>query len=235
MENMMNRKTIQNQNYLKHIKQALNYSAIGSLGIVVAATISGCGGGDSQSSNENNNSSQNTMTEVKEAKNMFFVIQENDKGGYDVVEKHPTSGETRALLKDKDGNERMLSEAEIKKLAEEEAKKVEDGTSNLIQEGGANAGGMSLGETILAAAGGAILGSLIGNAIANKMNNNQNFQQSQRNSMNRTSAISRSVNKPSMNKTTPTTGSSKPTATKSGFFNKQSTNNTTKTTNSFGG
>jgi hypothetical protein len=226
----MSKKATENKNYSKHIKKAINYSTIGTMGLLLAATFTGCG--EKQESNQNSSASQNTMTEVNEAKNMFFVIQENEKGGYDVVEKHPTSGETRALLRDKDGNERMMSEAEIKKLAEEEAAKVENGTSNLTQEGGANPGGMSLGETILAAAGGAILGSLIGNAIANKMMNNQNFQQSQRNSMNRTSAISRSVNKPMNKATTPKPGSSKPTATKSGFFNKSST---AKTTSSFGG
>jgi hypothetical protein len=222
-----------NKDFSKHIKSAVKYSTIGTMGILLASVMTGCG--DKQESN-NSSSSQNTMSQVNEAKNMFFVIQENENGGYDVVEKHPTSGDTRALLRDKDGNERMMSEAEIKKLAEEEAAKVDNGTSNLTQEGGANPSGMSLGETILAAAGGAILGSLIGNAIANKMMNNQNFQQSQRNSMNRTSSISRSVNKtPAKNMSKPAAGSSKPTATKSGFFNKPSSTSSTKSTSSFGG
>ena len=109
------------------------------------------------------------------------------------------------------GTEKLLSEEELKKLAEVEAKKVENNTSNLTKENSAqmHGGGMSLGETILASAAGA----LIGGYIANKLFNNPNFQNNQR--MNTPSQMSQPVNKaPSAASSAASTGA-KP---QSGFF-----------------
>jgi hypothetical protein len=101
------------------------------------------------------------------------------EGRYKVIEQYPANGPSRAILKDINGTEKLLSEAELKALAEVEAKKVENNTSNLTKapnESSMHSGGMSLGETILASAAGA----LIGGYIANKLFNNPNFQAHQR-------------------------------------------------------
>lgn len=69
---------------------------------------------------------------------------------------------------------------------------------------------MSLGETLLASAAGAILGSWIGS----KLFNNQNFANQQRGAFSNQSAYQRSVNSFNKAGTTSSTSSAK----KSGFF-----------------
>jgi hypothetical protein len=207
---------MKNKNFLKHLKKGLNYSVVGSIGLVVASTLSGCG-------DETPKETQ-VFSDVSKAQNTFFVIEEKPKGSFTVLEKHPTSGPTRAIVRDENGNERILNEDEIKKLAQAEAQKVENGTSNLMSEN--SGGGLSLGEAILAGAGGALLGSLVGNMIANKMMNNNNFQQAQRQANTQRSAITRSAtNKPTTSKTT----TSNP---KSGFFGSKTTS-TSKTSKNY--
>jgi hypothetical protein len=123
---------------------------------------------------------------------------------YKLVEKHPTSGPSRAILRDQEGNERFLTEDELKAIAEQEAAKVEEGTSRLTQDPATHSGGMSLGETLLAAAA----GSLIGGMLANRLAGNSNFKRTQQQygGGRPTSSISQPYNK---------TAKSQP---KSGFF-----------------
>ena len=89
----------------------------------------------------------------------------------------PTTGPSRALIRTKDENgttsERIMSEAEMKALADQEYKKVQEGKSELNSE--PKSEGLGLGGTILAAAGGALLG----NMIANSLMNNSNFRKNQ--------------------------------------------------------
>ncbi len=159
---------------MKHIKKAVSYSMAGSIGLSVIASLGGCsdqgvpppdmqGFGDQQGENQESN--------------YFLVVEQVNVSPdeYKVIEKHPTTGPSRAILRGMDGTERFLSEAELKKLAEEEAAKVESGTSRLTQENTMQSGGMSLGETILAAAA----GSLIGGMLANRLMGNRNFQKAQ--------------------------------------------------------
>jgi hypothetical protein len=162
--------------FKKHIKTAKNYSVVGTFSAIALASIYGC------EQKQGNFDEQTT--------NQFFVIQKKVDGSFEVIEQHPTTGPTRAILRDVDGKERFLSEEEIKQIALEEKAKIENGQSNLTREN--RGGGMSLGETIMAAAGGALLGSLIGNALANKLNKNSNFQNRQ-NTARRTSGFSRSA------------------------------------------
>lgn len=156
------------KHYIKKISQV---SAFGSIAVLAALALSGC----EQKPKEEQTSG---VAEAAKTQGQFMVIQEVEKDKYKVVEQYPTNGPSRAILKELNGTERLLSEDELKKLAEEEAKKVENNTSNLTKEGGAqmHGGGMSLGETILASAAGA----LIGGYIANKLFNNPNFQANQR-------------------------------------------------------
>jgi hypothetical protein len=216
---------MENKKFLKHLKKGINYSVVGSLGLVVVGALSGCG--------EKKEDDKQVFSQVAEAKNAFFVIEEKPKGSFKVIEQHPTTGPTRAILRDADGNEKMISEAELKKLAEEEAKKVEAGTSNLTNGNLEQGGGMSFGEALLAGAMGGMLGSLVGNAIANKMSNNQNFQQAQRQASKGRTTISRPAT--SAGSTSKTTTTSKP---KSGYFGSSSTtskSSTTSSTSTYGG
>ena len=159
------------KHYIKKISQV---SAFGSVAVLAALAISGCG----EKPQEEAKQSGQSVSEASKAQGQFLVIQEVAKDKYKVIEQYPANGPSRAILKDMNGTERLLSEDELKKLANEEAKKVENNTSNLTKENSAqmHGGGMSLGETILASAAGA----LIGGYIANKLFNNPNFQANQR-------------------------------------------------------
>ena len=171
-----------------YIKKASYYGVAGTIGIMIASSISGC------------------EKPQEEAQNMFIIMQELENGKYEVVEKHPTDGPSRAIVRDRNGNERMMSNEELTMLAQQEAQNVQNGNSNIGENMGS---GMSMGEAILAAATGAILGNLIGNALANSMMNNPRFQATQRQAAKRTSAIQRNT----MNKQ-----KSYNTKSKSGFF-----------------
>ena len=180
----------------QHFKTASRSVVAGTIGIAVLAVLSGC--------EDKNTASQ---ANINDAKNQFLVIVENPKGIYTVTEQYPSSGPSRAVLRDINGKERVIDEAELKQLAQHEASKIEDGTSNLTREN--NQGGLSLGETILAVAGGAMLGNLVGNALSNSLRGNKNFQTRQ-NTAQRNSSINRNVNQ-SPKKTT--------SSSKGGFFN----------------
>jgi hypothetical protein len=159
----------------KHFKNAISYSSVGSLGLVVISAITGCQNKDTQ----------------EQAQNQFFVIVEKPKDQYTVTEQYPTSGPSRAVLRDINGKERVITQEQMRQLVQDDIENVKNGTSNLTNQSG---GGLSLGETLMAAAGGALLGSLIGNALANNLSKNKNFQNRQQ-SAQRKSGFSRNVNK----------------------------------------
>ncbi|OGT88961.1 MAG: hypothetical protein A2286_10460 [Gammaproteobacteria bacterium RIFOXYA12_FULL_61_12] len=157
---------------MRHIKKALSYSIAGSLGLTVIAALNGCG--------KPSQPPQGSIAELnaeQQQQNLFLVIKQTGASPdtYELVEKHPTEGPTRAILRDMNGTERFLTQEELKKIAEQEAAKVEAGSSRLTQNPSMHSGGLSLGETILAAAA----GSLIGGMLANKLMGNPNYQQNQ--------------------------------------------------------
>ena len=158
---------------MKHIKKALSLSIAGALGMTVIGSLSGC----EQASPPND--MQNIGNE-----NMFMVIEQtgSNPDTYNVIEQYPTSGATRAILRDSNGIERFLSEAELKAIAEEEARKVEAGTSRLAQDGAQMTSGLSLGEVLLSAAAGALIGGMMANALMGNKNfrTNQSKYQSSR-------------------------------------------------------
>lgn len=190
-----------------YIKQATSYSMVGSLGLVIAASLQGCGEGlpptDSQQG-------QNSSIADAAAEGYFMVIQQtgNNPDTYELKERYPSSQGTRAVLRDMNGEERVLSEAELKRLAEEEAQKVEAGTSQLSQPTAQNQG-LGLGEMILASAAGALLG----NVLANKLMGNRNFQQHQQRTNQRVQSTMSSTRKPAQNKS-----SNRQSGKRSGFF-----------------
>ncbi len=183
------------------INKALFYSMLGGLGLTLA--LQGCG--PDEQPNQSNNNPNGTISEAaKSEEGLFLVIKQTakDPDAFIIVEKHPSSTGTRALLTDMDGNERMLTEEELKKMAEAEAAKVENGTSNLTQAPAANSPGLSLGETILAGAAGALIGGM----IANKLAGNSNYQQHQYQQQTQTSAYQQ--NQRDINRNTGTSKSS---------------------------
>ena len=159
---------------MRHIKKALSYSIAGSLGLTVIASLQGCSDqGPSQPNMGNFDGGQAGAMD----QNYFLVIEQTGStpDTFKLVEKHPTSGPTRAILRTPDGKERFLSEAELKQIADAEAARVDAGTSRLTEEPSMHAGGLSLGEVLLAAAA----GSLVGGMLANRLASNQNFQRTQ--------------------------------------------------------
>jgi hypothetical protein len=210
---------------MRHIKKALCYSVAGSLGLTVIASLQGCG---DQTPQPPASSGFGTTTTDNLEQNYFLVIEQTGTAPdtYQLLEQHPTDGPTRAILRLPDGTERFLSEAELKEIAEEEAARVEAGTSRLTQEDpGMQSGGLSLGETLLAAAGGALVGGMLANALMG----NRNFQRNRQTygSSRPTAAISQPANRPA-----PAAARAQP---RSGFFGGSSNSSSGRASSSFGG
>ena len=207
---------------LKHIKKAASYAAVGGFGAVVAAGLAGCG--------SDNGGESSALNEAAQKTGAFVIIEETAPGKYKVLEEYPSS-ETRVVLKDINGTERVLSKEEMDKLIAEENAKIDAGTSNLTSPNAQNAqlssGGMSLGETLLASAAGAIIGSWIGN----KLFNNPGYQSQRQSAYKNPSAYSRSVD--SFNKAKATSSAGKSSGGKSGFFSGSSSSSSQ--SSSFGG
>ncbi|EAV9537923.1 hypothetical protein FFH51_04050 [Campylobacter jejuni] len=186
---------------MKKIKKIIQIGMIGGLAAVAGGALAGCG---------SNNDNADTLNQAANAQGAFVIIEETAPGQYKIKDQYP-SDETRVVLKDLNGTERILSKEEMDALIKEEAAKIDNETSNLTKDNGQiSSGGLSLGETLLASAAGAILGSWIGS----KLFNNQNFANQQRGAFSNQSAYQRSVN--SFNKAGTTSSAS--SAKKSGFF-----------------
>ena len=188
---------------MRHIKKALSYSVAGGIGLSVIATLQGCSDQGPQPPSLNGfDSATNDAIE----QNQFLVLEQTGSAPdtYRLVEKHATSGPTRAILRLPDGTERFMSEEELQRIAAEEAARVEAGTSRLTEDPSMHAGGLSLGETLLAAAA----GSLIGGMLANSLMNNRNFQRTQQSygGGRPTAAISQPVNRQAKPTSQPRTG-----------------------------
>ncbi|MCR6571486.1 UPF0323 family lipoprotein [Campylobacter insulaenigrae] len=190
---------------MKHIKTILKLSMISGIAAISAGALSACGNGSNADSN-------NALNQAANTQGAFVIIEETAPNQYKIKDQFP-SDETRVVLKQLDGTERVLSKEEMDKLIQEEAAKIDNGTSNLTNSSNAqmSSGGLSLGETLLASAAGAILGSWIGS----KLFNNQNFTNQQRGAFSNQSAYQRSVS--SFNKAGTATNSASG-AKKSGFF-----------------
>lgn len=189
---------------MKHIKTILKLSMISGIAAISGGALSAC--------SNNTNDSNNALSQAANTQGAFVIIEETAPNQYKIKDQFP-SDETRVVLKQLDGTERVLSKEEMDKLIQEEATKIDNGTSNLTNPNNAqmSSGGLSLGETLLASAAGAILGSWIGS----KLFNNQNFANQQRGAFSNQSAYQRSVNSFNKASTSATSGSS---AKKSGFF-----------------
>lgn len=152
-----------------------NQIILGSMGLIVLSALSGC---------------QSAPQEQAEPKNKFLVVEQLTNGKYVIVEEVPTEGPSHAIIRSKDENgtvhERVLTESEMKELADQEYKKMESGQSELNAE--PHSEGMGLAGTILAAAGGALLGNMIGNALMNNANVRKHQDMSNRSAYHRSSS-----------------------------------------------
>lgn len=209
-----------------YLKLISSYSLVGSLGITILASLQGCGG--DQPPAPPPNAGAGTISEAAKGEAMFMVIQQTgaNPDTYELVEKYPAS-QTRAILKDMNGNERILTEAELKAMAEAEAKKVEAGTSALTQPVAQNQG-LSLGETVLAAAAGALIGGM----LANKLMGNANYQQHQQQ---QASKAQSSISRPAARTDTRAVNPNQAQQPKSGFFGNNTNANPSNRSGSTGG
>ncbi|MCZ6111614.1 UPF0323 family lipoprotein [Campylobacter ureolyticus] len=180
------------------VKKIAAYSLVGGLGLVLAGGLAGCDNG--------------TVNEQQAQQGAFVVIEETAPGKYKILEEFP-SAETRIILKQLDGTEKVLTKEEMDALIRAENQKIENGTSNLTNPNAQiSSGGMGLGEVLLTSVAGAMIGSWIGS----KLFNNPAYQNQRQNAYKNPSAYQRSVN--SFNNAKKTGASSKKTSGKSGFF-----------------
>ena len=198
------------------LRKISNYAMVGGLGAILVVGLVGCG--DKKEENQNN-----AFKEASQKQGAFVVIEEVAPKQYKIVEEYPAN-ETRVILKTLDGKEKILSKEELDELIKEADKKIESNQSPLTNPQ-MSSGGMSLGETILASAAGAILGSWIGS----KLFNNPTYQQQRQRSYT-PSALQRS--KDSFKKKTSTSSSFNKKEPKKGFFSSSSTK---KSSSFFGG
>ncbi len=165
---------------MKYLKRLSQYGSGIGLGVLLVSGITAC---------QQRQTDQESVRPQQQ--NAFVVIEEVSPGKYKIAEEFPAK-ETRIILKKLDGTEKVLTREEMDELIKKEAAKIDAGTSNLTRPEGAqmSAGGMSIGEAILASAAGAIIGSWIGS----KLFNNQNYRQNRRSGYKTPSAYNRSVN-----------------------------------------
>ncbi len=166
----------------RHIKKISSYAVIGSMSAFLVTSLSGCGGSDEQAS-------QPAQKPSIQKEGATVTIEEKPPGTFKIVDEAP-SAITRVILRDANGTERILSQAEIDKLVKEEEAKVEAGTSKLTQppEEVAKDGGMGLAGTLMAS----MAAGMVGSYLMNKLMNNQNYQQNRRTSYKSPQVYSRS-------------------------------------------
>ena len=199
------------------LRKISNYAIVGGLGAFLMLNMTACS--DNSHKNE-----ENAFKEASQKQGAFVVIQEVAPNQYKITDEYPASS-TTIILKKLDGTEKILSKEELDKLIKEADKKIEENKSPLTNPEMSNQG-MSLGETILASAAGAILGSWIGS----KLFNNPTYQQQRERSYKSPSVLQRS--KDSFKKKSSFSSSSSSTK-KSGFF--ASSKTTSKSSGFFGG
>jgi hypothetical protein len=210
----------------KHIKKISNYAMVGGVGVIVMATLQGCG--DDAATHQQQQPQQQAPAPSVVKEGATVTIEKQPDGSYKIMDEVP-SAKTRIILVE-DGKERILSQEEIDKLVKEEEARVEAGTSNLTKppEEVKEAGGMGLAGTLMAS----MAAGMVGSMLMNKLMNNQNYQQNRRTSYKSPQTYSRSQN--SFKKTTTSRTSAKSSSPKkSGFFS--SKKSTSSRSSSFGG
>ena len=178
---------------MKYIKKFSTIATATGLGALLATGLTGCGGDNQQ---------QQQQTQAKGA---FVIIEETAPGKYKIKDEFPAE-ETRIVLKQLDGVERVLTKEEMDKLVKEEEAKIDNGTSTLTQQNPQVSEGMGLGSVLLSSIAGAMIGSWIGN----KLFGNQNYQNNRKAGYKSPSTYSKSQKSFSKSR--------KSTSKRSGFF-----------------
>lgn len=169
----------------KHVKKISNTTIVGSMSVMILATMSGCDDGNVAQQTAQEPTQQQSM--VKEGATV--TIEEKPVGTFKIIDE-VASASTRVILKDENGTERILTQPEIDKLVKEEEAKVDAGTSALtkspdqVQE----AGGLGLAGTLMAS----MAAGMVGSMLMNKLMNNQNYDQNRRSSYKSPSTYSKS-------------------------------------------
>ena len=141
---------------MKYIRTLTTITATG-VAALLATGLTGC--------------EQKQTQETVQPKGAFVIIEETAPGKYKIKDEFPAD-ETRIVLKQLDGVERVLTKEEMDQLVKEEAARIDNGTSPLTQENPQVSEGMGLGSVLLSSIAGAMIGSWIGN----KLFGNQNYQ-----------------------------------------------------------
>ena len=190
---------------MKYIRQLSTLTATG-LGAVLVTGVTGC--------------TQQTQ-EQAQAKGAFVIIEETAAGKYQIKDEFPAD-ETRIVLKQLDGTERVMTQEEMNVLMKEEEAKIDNGTSNLTSQNAqaSQQGGMGLGEVLLSSIAGAMIGSWIGS----KLFGNQNYQNNRKAGYKSPSTYSKSqksfsqAKKSSSSKKSGFFGNKKSSSKSGGFF-----------------
>ena len=185
---------------MNHIKKLSTIATATGLGAILATGLTGC-------------FSSNQQQQEQKAQNAFVIIEETAPGRYQIKDEFPAE-ETRIVLKQLDGTERVLTKPEMDALVSQEAAKIDNGTSNLTKEQNpqmSQQGGMGLGEILLSSMAGAVIGSWIGS----KLFGNQNYQNNRKAGYKSPSTYTRSQKSFESAK--------KRSAKRSGFFGSKST------------
>jgi hypothetical protein len=193
---------------MKYIKTLATVTTTG-MAALLATGLTGC--------------EQKQTQEAPKPKGAFVIIEETAPGKYKIKDEFPAD-ETRIVLKQLDGKERVLTKEEMDKLVKEEAAKIDNGTSPLVQENPQVSEGMGLGSVLLSSIAGAMIGSWIGN----KLFGNQNYQNNRKAGYKSPSTYQRSKN--SFNKPRKSTGTKK-----SGFFGSKKSSSRSRSGGFFGG
>jgi len=184
---------------MKIIRKASDYAIAGGIGVLVIMGLQGC----------EQKGDEAAFTKASQTQGAFVVIGEEPNGGYTILDEYP-SDVTRVILRTLDGNERILSDAELEALVAEEAKKIDAGTSTLTGDK-ISSGSMGLGEIVLASMAGAMIGSWIGGRLFNS----PAYQQQRQSAYKNPQTYSRSVDSFQKTRATSTTSTA---PKRSGFF-----------------
>ncbi|CAA6824856.1 MAG: Unknown protein, partial [uncultured Sulfurovum sp.] len=103
----------------KQIKKVSNYAIAGGMSALVIATLAGCGGGEAPKEEEKKDP---TLAQSVQKEGASITIQEDANKSYKIVDEFPSS-KTRVILRDVNGTERILSDAELDKLIKDEEAK----------------------------------------------------------------------------------------------------------------
>lgn len=150
----------------KHIKKISDYAMVGGLGALLVVGLTAC----EDRSNNQRAGQDDAFTNASQKQGAFVIIEESKDGQYRIADEFPSS-KTTIVLRNPDGAEKILSQAEIDALVKEEERKIDNGTSPLTNPEMSN-GGMGLGGVLMSSIAGAMIGSWLGN----KLFNNQNYQ-----------------------------------------------------------